>query len=219
MTGEELCRRAAVRHRQLHALLIRSLEERSGVLPADVQGVIYKPVRQSNLFNALQSALAVSRPPAITPVPAEAASPSAPAPAANHRLGHLRMLVVEDNAINRRLIELMLTKLGCRPDMVVNGREAVDFWRVHRPDVILMDCQLPVLDGYEATREIRWLETAEPAGRRPVYIIAVTANAMKGDREKCLAVGMDECLSKPVRPGELTTFLTAAADRIKPTLA
>ena len=140
-------------------------------------------------------------------------------PPSENRLGSLKLLVVEDNAINRRLIELMLNKLGCKPDMVVDGREAVDFWRAHRPAVILMDCQLPVLDGYEATREIRLLEAAEPAGTRPVYIIAVTANAMKGDREKCLAVGMDECLSKPVRPGELNSFLRAAADRINPPIS
>ena len=214
MSGEELCSRAAARHRQVHALLIRSLDDRAAVLPPNVNGLIYKPVRQSNLFNALQSALTTSRPPAITPVPAVPGAPPVPASPADHRMSRLKLLVVEDNAINRRLIELMLTKLGCRPDMVVNGREAVDFWRARRPDVILMDCQLPVLDGYEATREIRLLEAAEPAGVRPVYIIAVTANAMKGDREKCLAVGMDECLSKPIRAGELTAFLTAAADQI-----
>jgi CheY-like chemotaxis protein len=216
MTGEELCHRAAMRHRQLHTLLIRALEDRAGGLPANVNGLIYKPVRQSNLLNSLQSALATRRPPASAPAPAEAVAPPALNPPANNGLGRLKLLVVEDNAINRRLIELMLTKLGCRPDMVVNGREAVDYWRDHRPDVILMDCQLPVLDGYEATREIRLLEAAEPAGTRPVYIIAVTANAMKGDREKCLAVGMDECLSKPVRPGELNAFLTAAANHIQP---
>ena len=216
MSGEELCNRAAVRRRQLHTLLIRAMEDRTGTLPANVNGLIYKPVRQSSLFNTLQTALTASRPPANSPVPAEVPVQPALALPPDNRLGRLKLLVVEDNAINRRLIELMLTKLGCRPDMVVNGREAVDYWRARRPDVILMDCQLPVLDGYEATREIRLLEAAEPAGTRPVYIIAVTANAMKGDREKCLAVGMDECLSKPVRPGELTAFLTAAADQIHP---
>ena len=219
MKGEELCHLAAVRNRQLHTLLIRAMEDRAGVLPANVNGLIYKPVRQSNLYNLLQSALANSRSPAIAPVPAEVVVHPALTPPSENRLGSLKLLVVEDNAINRRLIELMLNKLGCKPDMVVDGREAVDFWRAHRPAVILMDCQLPVLDGYEATREIRLLEAAEPAGTRPVYIIAVTANAMKGDREKCLAVGMDECLSKPVRPGELNSFLRAAADRINPPIS
>ena len=76
-----------------------------------------------------------------------------------------------------------------------------------------MDVQMPVMDGYETTRHIRGFEKTKVAPS--VAIIAMTAHAMKGDREKCLAVGMDECLSKPVRPGELTTFLTAAADRIK----
>ena len=218
MSGEELCSRAAARHRQLRALLIRSLEDREGILPPNVQGIIFKPVRQSNLFNALQAALTIRRSPAISTMPAAAVAPAAPLAAADGRLGRLKLLVVEDNSINRRLIELMLTKLGCRPDIVVNGREAVDYWRAHRPDVILMDCQLPVLDGYEATREIRLLEAGDPAGKRPVYIIAVTANAMKGDREKCLSAGMDECLSKPIRPGELNAFLTAAADQIQPAM-
>ena len=219
MSGEELCNRAVARHRQLQTLLIRAMEDRTEIVPVNVNGLIYKPVRQSNLCNALQSALATRRPPALPPVRVEAVVQPTLALPVDHALSRLQLLVVEDNAINRRLIELMLTKLGCQPEMVVNGREAVDYWRERRPDVILMDCQLPVLDGYEATREIRLLEAAEPAGRRPVYIIAVTANAMKGDREKCLAVGMDECLSKPVRAGELNAFLMAAANQIQPPIS
>ena len=104
----------------------------------------------------------------------------------------------------------MLEKQGYRADTVANGLEALQALRQIRYDVILMDCQMPEMDGFEATRQIRALEQEEH--RKPVRIIAMTANAMQGDREQCLAAGMDDYLGKPVRTKELQEAL----DRCQP---
>ncbi len=109
----------------------------------------------------------------------------------------LQMLIVEDNEINCRLAVLMLGKLGHRFDLAHNGQEAVAAVEDKDYDAILMDCHMPVMDGYEATRRIRQLIAAAP-GRTAPRIIAMTANAMSGERERCYAVGMDDYLSKPV---------------------
>ncbi|PTY07430.1 hypothetical protein DB347_09010 [Opitutaceae bacterium EW11] len=125
----------------------------------------------------------------------------APAPAASTVPGR-RVLVAEDNVVNQKLILMQLKKLGLSADVVNNGREAVEAV-VRKPyDVILMDCQMPEMDGYEATVQIR--RDPKNAG---ILIVAMTANAMQGDREKCLASGMDEYLSKPARLEELRVVL------------
>jgi CheY-like chemotaxis protein len=108
--------------------------------------------------------------------------------------GSARVLVAEDNAVNRLLVKRMFEKLGCRIDLACDGREAVEMARQLHYDVIFMDCFMPELDGYSASREIR---TLEQSGQR-VPIIALTANAMADDRAKCIAAGMDDFLSKPV---------------------
>ncbi len=132
----------------------------------------------------------------------------------------LRILVAEDQETNRRLVLLMLEKLGYRADVASNGREAVEAWDRSRHDVILMDCQMPECDGFEATRLIRQRAAASADALAPmVCIVALTANALAGDREKCLAAGMDGYLSKPVRMDALAAALghLPGADR-KPTL-
>ena len=115
------------------------------------------------------------------------------------RQGHpLHILVAEDHEPNRRLAKLMLESLEQRADFAGNGLEAVEAWERSDYDVILMDCQMPGMDGFEATGEIRRREAARTqGGARRVRIIALTANAVKGDRERCLAAGMDSYLSKP----------------------
>ncbi len=117
----------------------------------------------------------------------------------------LRILLAEDNPINQRVAIKMLAQLGYRADLVSNGLEALKAIQAIPYDVILMDCQMPEMDGYEATQRIRQHE--EENGKEHIRIIAMTAHAMQGDREQCLAVGMDDYLSKPVRPHELSEVL------------
>lgn len=112
----------------------------------------------------------------------------------------LNILVAEDNLINQKLAKYMLTNLGHQVSIAVNGKEALDAFKENKFDVILMDVQMPVMDGFEATRLIR---QAEQGSERHIPIIALTAHAMKGDRELCLEAGMDDYISKPINYQEL----------------
>jgi signal transduction histidine kinase/CheY-like chemotaxis protein len=114
-----------------------------------------------------------------------------------------RVLIVEDNAVNQMIAARLLEKLGCRVDVAANGREAVEMVGLLPYDAIFMDCQMPEMDGFEATQEIRRREGSSV--HRP--IIAVSANAMPGDRERCLDAGMDDYVSKPMRKADLTEAL------------
>jgi signal transduction histidine kinase/CheY-like chemotaxis protein len=118
--------------------------------------------------------------------------------------GHpIRVLVAEDNVVNQKVAVKMLEKLGLRADVAADGREAVDLFAMQPYDLVLMDCQMPEMDGYEATREIR---KHEPTDRRAV-IIAMTAEAMAGARDRCLNAGMDNYIAKPVRLEDLAAIL------------
>lgn len=115
------------------------------------------------------------------------------------------VLLVEDNPTNRMVAERMLEKLDCSVEVVNDGLQAVQAVENHTYDLIFMDCQMPVMDGYQATREIRKGE--QQSGRKPVPIIALTAHAMNGDREKCLEAGMDDYVSKPYGIKQLVAVL------------
>jgi CheY-like chemotaxis protein len=109
----------------------------------------------------------------------------------------LEVLLVEDNEINQTVAVRLLQRLHCRVDIAANGAEAVSMWREREYDAIFMDCLMPVMDGYQATREIRLREIQDP-GRRRVPIFAFTANATLNDRDRCFQCGMDDFIAKPI---------------------
>jgi signal transduction histidine kinase/DNA-binding response OmpR family regulator len=122
-----------------------------------------------------------------------------------------RLLLVEDNAVNRKVALRLLAARGLSADVALDGSEAVTMWDQDPYDLVLMDVQMPVMNGYEATEEIR---RRERPGRRRTTILAMTANAMAGDRERCLAAGMDDFITKPVSAEKLYEALAAWAGRI-----
>jgi len=158
-----------------------------------------KPVKASALFNALASALTKPTLVAETETAGELGRLADKLP--------LRVLVAEDNVVNQKVAVRVLAKMGYRADVAANGREAVDAIMRQPYDVVLMDVQMPEMDGLEATTVIR-REVAADAQPR---IIAMTAEAMSGDRERCLAAGMDDYLTKPVRFTDLQAALARTA--------
>jgi signal transduction histidine kinase len=130
------------------------------------------------------------------------------------KLARARVLVAEDNKVNAMLILTLLRKHGIHAQHVANGALACDAVRENAPALVFMDLQMPEMDGLEATRVIREQEAAE--GRRPCYIVALTAEAMSGDREKCHRAGMDDYLAKPIRPAELQAALQRFTTQYEP---
>jgi len=181
-------------------LLVTSLDRRftrEQVSEIGASDVLTKPVRQGELQRKLRQVLGgVADSRAVEPsAVAGVRTDSAGAPS-------LRVIVAEDNLVNQRLIQLQLKKLGFGADLVANGHELLAALAQKPYDLVLMDCQMPELDGYETTRRLR------DSGMYPgLSVIAMTANAMEGDREKCLAVGMDDYLSKPTRLEDLRSVL------------
>jgi PAS domain S-box-containing protein len=136
----------------------------------------------------------------------------APASTVELEFAHTRVLVVEDNAVNQRLAVWMLEKMGCGVDVARDGKEGVEMAMKHRYAAIFMDCQMPEMDGFEATQEIRRRESPD----QRCAIVAMTANAMRGDREKCLATGMDDYISKPISKKDLAEALRRNIRRPEP---
>jgi two-component system, sensor histidine kinase and response regulator len=169
------------------------------VQAAGIDARLPKPVRSSRLLAQLIALL--GRDSAEAPIsPRPTADVGLPSPSTRSA----RILVAEDNAVNQKLIARLLEKKGHRVDVVANGREAVDAVTRVGYDLVLMDVQMPEMDGLEATREIRATDRPDVAR---IPIIALTANAMQGDQERCLSAGMDDYLSKPVKPADLTSAL------------
>lgn len=117
----------------------------------------------------------------------------------------MRVLVAEDNAVNQKVIKIILEKNGCSFSIAEDGAKAIEEFRHGSYDLILMDCQMPEVDGLQASRRIR--EWEEEAGRGRCPIVAMTANAMKGDRDRCLEAGMDDFLAKPFKSQDLLNLM------------
>ena len=162
-----------------------------------IEAYLTKPVRQSLLLDAVLSVLATRTHPLARPVVVTRHT-------LNEAHRSLRVLVAEDNAVNRMLITALLGKRGHAVRTVVNGREAIAAVTEEEFDLVLMDVQMPEMDGLKATATIRKREAGTGAH---ILIIALTAHAMKGDREICLAAGMDEYLQKPIKPEELFAMI------------
>ena len=178
-------------------------------------GALEVPAEFANLFSAilpqplsrplnlLEALVGTSLP---MPVATAGSAPSATAAGEASRVARsltgTRVLLAEDTPTNQLLARTLLQKLGCEVTLVINGREALDKVQQECYDIVLMDCHMPEMDGYEATGQIRQWESGRDAKRR-LPIIALTANALAGDREKCLAAGMDDHLAKPIRKAEL----------------
>jgi CheY-like chemotaxis protein len=191
--------------RALPLVMLTSLGRREEDVQAGVDFAAHltKPIKASQLYEALMSAFGeISeevRPVGVGVARGSEATGRAP----------LQVLLADDNAVNQQLALALLKKMGQRADVATNGAEVLEALARRPYDVVLMDVEMPVMDGLEASRRINqgW-----PAGQRP-RIIAVTANAMQGDRETCLAAGMDDYLSKPIRREELAAALAGAEAR------
>jgi PAS domain S-box-containing protein len=189
------------RHRDARTLplvMLTSLGRRTEAGSDPFAAQLTKPIKPSQLYDALMNVFGQrteARPSAAAAVTGPASVP-------------IRILVAEDNAVNQQLALLLLQKLGYRADVAADGREALEALERQPYDVVLMDVHMPEMDGLEATRRIhqRWAE------ERP-RIVAMTANALEGDREACLAAGMDDYISKPIRDEELAAALRGVALR------
>jgi PAS domain S-box-containing protein len=178
-------------------VLVNGVDERMTTQDARARGfscILRKPLRQNGLHDALVAA--ISGPPVPVPKPA--------VDAMIEQRDELLILVAEDNPVNRKLALQQLKRLGYRGHAVGDGHEAIEAVATGAYALVLMDCQMPEVDGFEATREIRRAEAGRGAH---IPIVAMTANALEGDREACLAAGMDAYLAKPVQLSALRAVL------------
>jgi len=179
-----------------HLILVTSMADRMDqamMRESGFEASLTKPVKQSALFDVIVNAIAARRHVKRTPAPAQtlAVHPGS------------RVLVAEDNPVNQKLAIRQLERLGIVADPVSNGAEAVEALDRIPYDLVLMDCQMPEMDGFEATRQIRERE----GHRKHTPVVALTANALQGDRERCLDAGMDDYLAKPVSENDLARVL------------
>jgi CheY-like chemotaxis protein len=169
---------------------------------AGADSCLTKPIRQSHLYNCMAQVMS------DRPFARKVKGKEEFVPGFKPARRQLRVLVAEDNSINQQVVLSHLRNMGHEAYVVDNGRAAINAWSAGEFDAILMDCHMPEMDGYAATREIR---RREPDSRH-IPIIALTANALEGDRERCLAAGMDDYLSKPIKLTNLAAVLAFVAE-------
>jgi CheY-like chemotaxis protein len=200
MDGVDLAKRIRLRGAKLPMMLFSSLGRREAGVEADASlfaAYLTKPIKQSQLFDTLVGLFMGVK--ARDEKPSPERLKLDPEFASRHPL---KILLAEDNAVNQKLALRLLEQMGYRADVASNGLEAVESVARQKYDVILMDVQMPEMDGLEATRQI----IAQWPDRHP-RIIGLTANALEGDREMCLAAGMQDYISKPIRVEELVEAL------------
>ncbi|MES2733978.1 MAG: two-component regulator propeller domain-containing protein [Bacteroidota bacterium] len=206
MDGIQLAQAIRLSYPALPIMLLSSIgDERRNQYPTLFSSVLTKPVRQRVLYNHVMSELR------------QTGQTGLEAPMTDHKLSvsfseqyPLTILIAEDNMVNQKLAVRILNKLGFQVEVVQNGLEAVEAVKLHNYDLVLMDIQMPEMDGLEATRMIR-----NDMSHSAPYIIAMTANAMQGDREECLQAGMSDYVSKPIKLEDLMKALEKAALFIK----
>jgi CheY-like chemotaxis protein len=188
-------------------MMLTSLRNRSQVDLGDlnVKGIVTKPVRPSDLLDAIIGAVDAGR-------GMDAPSVTAPRQSPRTQGGALDILVAEDTLFNQKFIRRLLDRWGHTATIVENGHAAVAAVSRHQFDIVLMDVQMPEMDGFEATEKIRAMESS--TGRH-VPIIAMTAHAMKGDRERCLEAGMDDYVPKPISSETLLNTINTLVDHYK----
>jgi PAS domain S-box-containing protein len=224
MDGMALAREIKVNPQlaEIRLLLLSSLGQRIDAKEAKAAGFLgylTKPIRQTVLKHSLETIMGLktgnlqhSDTPIVTPFSS----------LESEKTGRYPILVVDDHQVNQQLAVLLIERLGYRTDIAANGQEAVEACSTNSYSLVFMDCHMPVMDGYDATKKIREMESMKreakekdspdplpltPDGTLHVPIIAMTANALSGDREKCLQAGMDDYLPKPIRPDGLTQIL------------
>ena len=213
MDGVQLARRIteqpSLAGTQLVVLTSGAFVDMKTAREAGILATLTKPVHRSQLYDCLVRALSPESTPALAQEPATkrddaAAGPREAAP------GRAHVLLVEDNEINQAVALGVLAKLGYSSDLAVNGQQALDKAGANHYDAILMDCQMPVMDGYDAATELRRREAlaSEEARGRRVPIIALTASALQEDRQRCLEAGMDDHIAKPITLAELDSALS-----------
>jgi two-component system sensor histidine kinase/response regulator len=205
--ARKLCAEPAWAHRPIILLTNQTGRLAARALAAEgVSACLFRPMRMRQFAATLQRLLTAP----TTARPQDRTAATVPADDA------LRVLLVEDNIVNQRVATLMLRKHRCIVTYAENGRQALTLLSQQRFPLVLMDCQMPELDGFEATRQIRGAEAAGLWGKRPrQLVVAMTANAMEGDRERCLAAGMDDYVSKPMNASQLDTIIQRAREKAR----
>jgi CheY-like chemotaxis protein len=205
MNGIELMNRLRNQNLKIPAILLNTKgDERYKEYPGLFKSILVKPIKQQILYKSISNEF--YQPEKI----------STEQQNVKHKLTNdfakkypLRILIAEDNITNQQIALMILKKIGYEPDLAKNGQEALEMVSEGNYDVILMDVQMPIMDGLEATRMMRLCLNEQP------IIIAMTANAMQGDRQECLQAGMDDYISKPIKPDELAKMLEKWAIKVK----